>query len=920
MDADIIAWEEGEMNDVSSDGQYQLTVDHSELVFYIEGGDLILNIYTDHPEGWSIADAEKPDWVTLSDNEGNAGVRVPVRVSVGASDARDGQMLIRAGRIVKIIDIVQLAQARDISIEITPNQLVFYRNPVAKSVTVTTYPGNIVRFLSSSGTVVWAQGKSPEDYNSDQNGGVTSFEFLPEVNDEGKFLASFVTIYIERDGEIAQQTITVRQLATNMLFEASTEAVYPVAAGEYEFTVVKSQVPWSIQIKAGHNPDGMVELTDLNEYPADLVNPTDYSFGLKTNPGYLNRTATVLAVSTDPEFADYEIDIVQSGTAPFLEVAAGTSTARAGIPTIDFGLSGNDDEIEVTTNATKWKYTTSGDFSKIVKTTGIAPGSSHSGAADATQTVTPTITLTPATAGDDSFNTDAAGTVLTGTLTFETDINQSGVTEVTNKLVAVKRTVPARWTFTSWNHNAGTILPNAGGAVTATVGTNAAWTLESTDAGGANVSEVAADYTASGSLTYTVPKYGVWTDTPRDITFSAESVGFTPATIAIKQHGYTAAFSTAATNIGKNGGDLVITVSTTTAVPTFDMRAVEDGTTDVVSDVVSGAAGNRTLKINGNGSGGQRDVRIQYYNSTVGGYVDTDIVLSQVNKNPDFNIGNTLIVAGEDVSTTKVNWNTAMANGCPDGYHIPTQIENMFIWIYMNGYSHELSEAHRAYWSATEHNDTQAYPGDYITGQNHYAYEAKGAVKLVRCVKNIEGHQGTKYPYVIDDPDGPILVSNDGGEGSIPLSAFRDNTDESIPSHYSEIREYNSLPVKLQIHNGVSEDPKYSGHLTEAYEYCEGLDSNGGNAWRLPNQCELMLMWVMGGAPAYNEDNSNIATYNPPLGNIKTGSFNTLSANVYYWACSGQPNGPTFVDMKTGLANHNLVGAVYYIRCVRDVD
>lgn len=109
MECEIVAWEDGGMDDVTYNGQYQLVVNKAEYIFTSTGAEQILEIYTDCPAGWQIEESSIPDWVTLTPVSGNANTVASVGISCEdyPDEVRSGSFWIVSGPLRKEILITQ---------------------------------------------------------------------------------------------------------------------------------------------------------------------------------------------------------------------------------------------------------------------------------------------------------------------------------------------------------------------------------------------------------------------------------------------------------------------------------------------------------------------------------------------------------------------------------------------------------------------------------------------------------------------------------------------------------------------------------------------------------------------------------------------------------------------------------------------
>lgn len=480
MVTDIIAWDEGEMNDITTDGQYQLAVDKSKITLYEEGNAQPLKIFTDYTEGWSIVIPEiYNDWIRVTPANGNSSsdpeVATEVEVTASAypnqTGARSGYFFVKAGRMSKTIHVTQLNEP-ELWLEIEPSVLTFRKsgsNP--KTVTVTSYPTGAVRFLSSEGDIVWATGSNPDtDLNELTE---TQYQFQPARNESGQILNSSVRIKVKHtNGMYIERTLTVRQLVTDLLFAARETGPYPAEGGACKF-FVDSDTPWWFD-----------DVSDPNDalnggYNGDLQpkeENREYSFTLNGNKSWAKKQVTFYPKSEDVDFAGDPVVIEQSFVAPKLTLST---------TTIDFGYTTNPTAktIKVTSNA-EWEYTTQTGWGSASTNNTTGTGGEHKYYEDKISdiTINPVKYDVPVAGGSNP--TPAAGTSFIKTLNFTTQNLPQGVNDATASLT-VKRVVPVHFEYVSTTLASGSgNIPAAGTKMTVKVNTNTKVTAQANFTGG----------------------------------------------------------------------------------------------------------------------------------------------------------------------------------------------------------------------------------------------------------------------------------------------------------------------------------------------------------------------------------------------------------------------------------------------------
>lgn len=523
IEATIVNWDDGEMNEIQFDGQHTLAVSTSLIEFYKEGNARTLDIYTDRPQGWVVDDNDKPDWLHLTPQSNAAAGKITVSVTADAINegdgVREGEFWVTAGRLRKQVIVRQMDEP-ELTLHVYPDMLVFRKSgSTAKSVTVTSYPGDLVRIISSNGDIIWASGQSPDDQSGLK---LESYAFKPAVNTQDKILNSIVTIYVEHEGKSIARSVTIKQLATDLLFNAVT-TLYPATGGSVSMTV-ESDAPWAFTKTAQSDPLNMVNLTDVAEHPGNTGEPANYGFELAPSTSYAIRTANLIATSSDPDFPVQEVTIQQAGIAPYLTL---TNPAEESDHSLDFGTTPAGQSVNFVTNA-GWKYTTDVQFANVVATASAAADVEQTGAAGANQSYAGGVTFTPVNSA--ATETAAAGSAYSTIITLST-VNPDGAPEAT-KSVTLKRSAPIRWDGASFQPLSGEVLPRSGASVTVTAATNAAWSVSST--GATTVSQEAATYSATRQQVIAIPNNDSW-NTATVTVSAAYTPGGTPVTATYTQ-------------------------------------------------------------------------------------------------------------------------------------------------------------------------------------------------------------------------------------------------------------------------------------------------------------------------------------------------------------------------------------------------
>lgn len=475
MQTIVEAWDEGDMNDSNTDGQYQLVVNKSEFTLFKEGGannPQKLKIYTDHPGGWRIeipnSEPEDCSWINVSIDNDQSLTTVEVDITAtaypGLTESRTGYFYIYAGTMKKKIHVTQLNEA-ELSIVVTPNVLTFRKSAAQpKSITVTTYPEDAKVFLSKAegdNSIGWIDENNSNGFPS-SGFPATTFSFKPAKNNRDRLLSTVVTVTVEHPetGRLVPANVTIYQDNTDFIFEPfNFNTPYSAQPGTYSFKV-NSDLPW--RIKEVSHPayfNGEID-DDLKEPGTDL----EYSFTLLGNNSWANREIVFTPASeNEPDFSGREFAITQKFVAPNLTLS---KTLH------DFGNTKSPTPlvINVSSNA-KWKYTTEAGWSAVGSADLIATNT-YGEHKYYNNPINTTIEITPTEypAGD---GTLPAGWEYTKKLKFETtDHGGNAGPSVHSQEITLKRAIPAHFNFKSISH---TSIGRKGRTITATVETNAFW-------------------------------------------------------------------------------------------------------------------------------------------------------------------------------------------------------------------------------------------------------------------------------------------------------------------------------------------------------------------------------------------------------------------------------------------------------------
>ena len=523
MQTIVEAWDEGDMNDSNTDGQYQLVVNKSEFTLFKEGGannPQKLKIYTDHPGGWRIeipnSQPEDYSWINVSIDNDQSLTSIEVDITAeeydGQDESRTGYFYIYAGTMKKKIYVTQLNEA-ELSIEVTPNVLTFRKSArQPKSITVKTFPTNakvyFQRATEGNNLITdWVNFPPVDGVPNEETGGI--YHFQPAENNTGRQLATTVTIYVQDDtGRIIPKTVVIKQQFSDLIFEVSDINLYPAAGGAQSFKVT-SDTPWWID---SFTP-GVGAFNGSPDGNPKVSGETIYSFTLLGNESWARKTMTLTPRSNDLDFSGGVIDLEQDFIAPYLEIDNTTS----GNINIDLGYEKNPatKSVKVFSNA-QWDYTLSDHWENAIASDGLETAQRNSVHTyfNRPNTAT-TINFVPNKyAVTDGVTIPAAGISFEKTVELKT-INHVPATPVSRSII-VKRIVPVHFEYVSTTLASGSgNIPAAGTKMTVKVNTNTKVTAQANFTGGQTQNYIrgtidAGNYAANKTTVLDIPANNSW--------------------------------------------------------------------------------------------------------------------------------------------------------------------------------------------------------------------------------------------------------------------------------------------------------------------------------------------------------------------------------------------------------------------------
>ncbi|MCD8167338.1 MAG: hypothetical protein LUE93_15255 [Bacteroides sp.] len=609
IETEVVAWNEADMNDIESDGRFQLTVDKSEFYFFDEGRGQSLKIYTDHPSGWKIDAGTQPSWITVSPDNDNSGTSREVIVSAGQIPSptpnRQSSFWIVAGNLYKEIKVEQINEP-ELTLIIDPEYLIFRKGaPQPKPFTVTTYPAGIpVSFSEVTGDIIWRSSGFP----ANDPVGTGIYQFHPEVNNSNPAVQrnSSVAVTVRSGQKLLTKIVEVIQWATDLVFSYTpNNSAFVPEAGQRTITV-DSDTDWYV--------DGIDGTTAMfASTPSSTLNApgvTNYTVNLAANSAWQPRSARLAVKSNHIDFPGDYITVSQSAKTPVILInQSGEKDLNNGPVTAT-----------VTSNST-WTMSGDGYFNNTATATANNTGSDAP--LSSVNKGSATFTRKNWTAAN---GIPAMGTSYTSTVTFTTTATglPSEVNQATTSF-KVRSTVQGFWTpastlfsLASGSNISSVVTTN--GAVKAN--TNARWTV-TPSAGNpqSHNAEMYGEKTINVSIPICNNGWGNRTVTVK----ATNDANTTTSTATYNQKGYYVSTSghSAPQSIAAGGGNQTVSVNGWYPGGSIQVRVLGAGTEP---NTISGAAGSMnsagnasaqvTVGANNNWNWLRRSIQFQWRYST----------------------------------------------------------------------------------------------------------------------------------------------------------------------------------------------------------------------------------------------------------------------------------------------------------------
>lgn len=461
--------------------------------------------------------------------------------------------------------------------EIAPQRLVFYASSlVPKQVQLETTREGVSAKWTDGGGITWQT--FPNDLSRSF---VNNFTFHPTAITVGSGERnSQAKVDVIADGKTTTYAIDIKHLDREMYFSPSSTINYPATAGTGKTLLVESEAVWSLSTDATSDPESILSFTDLIEHPATTTtnasqgNPYSFTHNITANPHYdKQRTAKLHVKSSNPDFLERDIEIVQQNQLPYLHL----NDADQDI-VLDYGTTLPENTptttVKVTTNA-GWKSGYNSTYLNVLTSWTPGLGGTQVGSTVPTQAVNANIQIIP-NLGYVGFG--AAGTVYSETFPITTQ--NHGTAAAVTRNITVRRTIPivfnpradGTWTYPTWGS---VMLPQSQNDIMVYAQSNTKWYARSninSDGVQMDLRAVAAGGYTERSTPLTITANDSWSNRLVDI-YAAYDGGGWNFVSQFWQYGWTLDFGQG--NLG-NGlpaegavGVYYTNTWTTTAAPNF---------------------------------------------------------------------------------------------------------------------------------------------------------------------------------------------------------------------------------------------------------------------------------------------------------------------------------------------------------------
>lgn len=346
IEASVVEWNDGDINDIVFDGQYLLGVSQSDFLFSKEARtnkslDNDLYIVTDYPTGWTskVTDdkGQAIDWLKISPASGGA-TKVKTKILLdenNLAEQRVGYILITAGRLSHVVRVTQSLETEfylktlDNNKKEEINGLDFISidgNQVDRQeYNVQWKPVSSLLYYQinniDGGGIVWdtTDGEGLDDiaspsspistyYQGNKNYQIRPIQFTESELKENPFiLRSQIVIYgISDEGKMASKPFLIRHIAKNII--PIVEDSYELDGGKHMFHV-RSNMPYTIRVKKDDKNVLKLLTTKGKEDISASGYPIEFELIDDTEGKIVDAKVTLLLTSPSGEFEEKEVII-----------------------------------------------------------------------------------------------------------------------------------------------------------------------------------------------------------------------------------------------------------------------------------------------------------------------------------------------------------------------------------------------------------------------------------------------------------------------------------------------------------------------------------------------------------------------------------------------------------------------------------
>lgn len=342
IEASVVEWSDGDINDIVFDGQYLLGVSQSEFLFTKEertsqSVDNDLYVVTDYPAGWTSEitdDKGQPiDWLKISPNKGGP-TKIKTKLLFGentSNQERTAYLQIKAGRLAHVVKVTQSIESEFYLKTLSKNDEydidgLYFISIDGKNVDRQEY--NVVwRPVSSllyyqinnidGGGIVWDKSDGLDDiaspaspigtyYQGHKNYEIRPMQFTKdELKDNPFALRSQIVVYnISDEGKELSKAFVIRHLAKNII--PSVDDSYDLDGEKHQFNV-RSNMAYNVSVKKDDKRVLKLITTKGKEDTSDEGYPIYFELIDDAEGKVLNAEVTLLLTSPIGEFDAKEV-------------------------------------------------------------------------------------------------------------------------------------------------------------------------------------------------------------------------------------------------------------------------------------------------------------------------------------------------------------------------------------------------------------------------------------------------------------------------------------------------------------------------------------------------------------------------------------------------------------------------------------